>query len=103
MIRGTAVTYLPGDPRLEVLCSVILRHMGYRVYEARDVAEAAAMIEAEDTTLFVADAPLLQNPRVHTFCESNGVKCVSVDPTERVETLLPLLERRAAMRTLVEP
>ena len=103
MIRGTAVTYLPADGRLEVLCSVILRHMGYRVYEAADVAEAAAMIEAHETTLFVADGELVKNPRVAAFCESNGVQCVSIDPNERIDTLLPLLERRAATRQLIEP
>ncbi len=98
MMRGTAVVYLPGDGRLEILCSVILRQMGHRVYEAGDVPEATSMIEASGTVVFVSTPEIADDPRVARLCARHGVKCVTVGAEERIATLLPLLERRAAPR-----
>ena len=98
MTRGTAVVYLPGDSRLEILCSVILRQMGHRVYEAADVDEAMAMVEAQESILLVSSAEVIANPWMAKCCSLNGVKCVRIDPAERIATLLPLLERRATAR-----
>ena len=95
MNRGTAVVFLPGDARLEMLCSVILRHMGYRVYEANDPVEALAMVEAETTRLFVSTPEMIGDPRVTAFCTRNCVTGVSVGPDKSIERLLPLLECHA--------
>lgn len=96
MNRGTAVVFLPGDARLEMLCSVILRHMGYRVYEANDPAEALAMVEAEATRLLVSTPETIDDPRITAFCIRNNVAPVSVGPDKSIERLLPLLECHAA-------
>ena len=98
MMRGTAVVYLPGDARLEILCSVILRQMGHRVYEAADIPEATAMIEASGTVVFVSTPGIADDPRVERLCARHDVQCVTVGADERIATLLPLLERRAAPR-----
>ena len=95
MNRGTAVVFLPADARLEMLCSVILRHMGYRVYEANDPVEALAMVEAEATRLFVSTPEMIGDPRVNAFCTRNGATGVSVGPDKSIERLLPLLECHA--------
>jgi DNA-binding NtrC family response regulator len=97
-MRRPAVTCVPGDGRLRGLCSVILRHMGYRVHEVSTAAEAARMLESENASVVVAAQAVLDDPELERVCRHNQVTCIRVDSEARIDTLLPLLERRAAPR-----
>lgn len=97
MLRQVAVTCVH-EGRLRTLCSVILRHMGYEVREAQDVAQAKTMMDAQSTAVLIVGRSEADNEELKKFCADGRLKYIFVAPEERIESLLVLLEQRATPR-----
>jgi hypothetical protein len=93
MNRGTAVTYIP-EGRLRTLCSVILRHMGYRVHESENLEDLAAVIAVDGVQLLVAEQTVIGEEAVQRACSIKHIECIHVSPDEKIAIVLKLLERR---------
>jgi hypothetical protein len=91
------VTYVK-EERLRTLCTVILRHLGYRVYEALSAHEAAATVRSQSAAVLVAGSDEHENEELRTTCSDARIKCITVAPDSPIEVVLSLLERRAKPR-----
>ena len=97
MNRGTAVTYIP-EGRLRILCSLILRHLGFRVHESENLEDLAAVIAADGVELLVAEKTVIGEEAVQRACSVKHIECIHVSPDEKIAAVLKLLERRREPR-----
>lgn len=78
-LRRTAVLFV-GDERSRLVCSLLLRHDGYRVLEARSSGDALKLIRRQDADLVIADLIPSERPRFHRLMleQAPGVCCLFV-------------------------
>ncbi len=80
------------DARLRVLCSILLRHSGYRVKEMTDLD--AALVELAEAGVVFLVAGELADPedRLTPNARERGIPFVRVSPQSSVEAVLELVE-----------
>lgn len=75
----TAVLFVR-DERSRLVCSLLLRHDGYRVLEARSSGDALRLIGRLEAELVIADLTPNEQPRFHKLLldRAPGVYCLFV-------------------------
>lgn len=81
---------------MSILCSLILRHLGYRVHEAHNEEDLAEKTNSEIVSVLVAERSLMSRESVQRICSAKGIICIPVSPEAKLEDVLLLLEERAA-------
>jgi hypothetical protein len=95
--RRTGITCI-ADGRLRTLCSLILRHMGFRVLDTDTPDLAVALIATESASVLIAGTEGREHAGLMELCSRHEVECIHVDMGQPIDSLLVLLERRAAPR-----
>ena len=75
------------DARSRTVCSALLRHEGYRVFEATDEAEAIAVAREVDAQLVLADLEPEPRARFHEELQDAlpGVTCLFVHKRDAID------------------
>jgi hypothetical protein len=86
-----AVTLIT-EPRLRTLCTVTLRHLGFRVREAGHGSEVTAFLAAEPTRLVIAGSDVPELHIIREACTNHPARFLAISPDEKIATLLELIE-----------
>ena len=81
------------DSRLRGVCSVLLRHAGYRVIDVATAGEARPILEAENVSLFVSGVLADPDNELRPLATARDIPVLRLAPTLQIEELLKLFER----------
>jgi hypothetical protein len=80
------------DVRLRGVCSILLRHAGYRVLETDKVEDAKAVITSRPVAMLVIGALADPEDQLTPFAKARATPSVRLAPNIAIESLLQMFE-----------
>jgi hypothetical protein len=90
MAIGPVALTCIADRRLRIVCTILLRHRGYRVLEADTVEEADALLTSQSISLLVGGALADPEDKLGQFARGTAIRHVRLAPNLPIESLLQL-------------